>query len=73
MATDALVAGGGRLAGFGDDTRLALEEALGDAFSYSNPLVLRSTESQLYAKALKPILGDKNVDALLVFGTRPRP
>ncbi|TVM14114.1 GNAT family N-acetyltransferase [Oceanidesulfovibrio indonesiensis] len=67
LATDSLVAGGGKLAMLEDKTEEQLIEAMEGAWSFDNPLILRSDASgELYSQALSYLLKDKNTDAVLV-------
>jgi len=67
MAADALLAGGGRLAHFSDDTTLALDKLLGGAWDGGNPVGLRfDTKAEDWVQALKILLSDPSVDAALL-------
>ncbi len=67
LATDELIRGGGVLAQLSDDSRQALEKELGNIFSYWNPLVIKSIVApELYEAAIKVLIKDKGVDAILV-------
>ncbi len=67
LATDTLVAGGGRLATLSEATETALAENLGQDWSFDNPLVLKSEASgEQYAHAMEALFKDPGVDALLV-------
>ena len=67
MAADALLAGGGRLAQFGDDTTLALDKLLGGAWDGGNPVGLRfDALAADWAEALKILFSDPGVDAALL-------
>ncbi len=67
LAVDALIAGNGQLAELDEDTLTALGSALGSEWSYSNPLIIRSSANEeLYAEALRILLRAKGVDAVLV-------
>jgi acetyltransferase len=67
MAADALLAGGGRLAQFSDDTTLALDKLLGGAWDGGNPVGLRfDAHAADWVEALKILLSDPGVDAALL-------
>lgn len=67
MAADALIAGGGRLAQFGDDTTLALDKLLGGAWDGGNPVGLRfDAAAAEWVDALKILFSDPGVDAALL-------
>lgn len=67
MAADALLAGGGRLAQFSDDTTLALDKLLGGAWDGGNPVGLRfDAKSSDWVDALKILFMDPGVDAALL-------
>jgi acetyltransferase len=66
MATDALIAGGGRLAAFAPETLAALDAALPGIWSRGNPVdLIGDAPAERYVKALQALLADPNVDALL--------
>ncbi len=66
LATDAVMAGGGRLAELAPETLKEIDEVLPGAWSYHNPLVIKSASSgETYGKALLALLKDQNVDAIL--------
>lgn len=66
LATDALHAGGARLAELSEETCQTLDNELGRDWSYWNPLIVRSSvDAEVYAKALAALLEDKGVDAVL--------
>ncbi len=70
MATDALVAARGRLAGLSEATKAGLDEALPPAWSHRNPVdVLGDANSKRLAKASRIVLQDPQVDALLLIVT----
>ncbi len=70
MATDALIASGGRLAVLEPETISALNEKLPHFWSGGNPVdVLGDARSKRITKAAEITLADKNVDALLVILT----
>ncbi len=67
LATDALIAGGGRLAELSPQTRQALTHELQEDWPHWNPLIIKSNaDGECYARALKLLLTDKNLDAALV-------
>jgi acetyltransferase len=67
MAADALLAGGGRLAHFNDDTTLALDKLLSGAWDGGNPVGLRfDASADTWVPALKVLLADPGVDAVLL-------
>lgn len=70
MATDALIATKGKLAKLSEGTMAVLNENLPDQWSHGNPVdVLGDARSKRVAKAVKTVLDDKNVDAVLVILT----
>ena len=70
MATDALVAAGGRLAELGPATLAALDEELPPMWSHANPVdVLGDARAKRLARAVSLVLPDENVDAVLVILT----
>lgn len=70
LATDYLIASEGELAELTDKTYGKLNEALPVNWSHSNPVnVLGDANHELYANALKALLQDTNVDAVLVILT----
>ena len=67
MAVDALVAHGGRLAELSPATMAALDKTLPGTWSRNNPVdIIGDANAERYAVALDALLGDENVDALLV-------
>lgn len=67
LATDALVTGGGRLAELSPDTLKKLDSQLSVLWSGSNPVDLAGdAPGERYADALRILLEDPNVDAVLV-------
>jgi acetyltransferase len=67
LATDALVARGGRLAALSPDTVAQLDSVLPRTWSRGNPIdVMGDAPGQRYADALSILLRDRNVDAILV-------
>lgn len=70
MATDALVAAGGRLADLSPATLAALDEELPPMWSHANPVdVLGDARAKRLARAVSLVLPDENVDAVLVILT----
>ena len=66
LAADELIMRRGRLAELSQETRDALAEALGNQWSYWNPLVISSQSGgEVYETALKILVKDKNVDGVL--------
>ncbi|MES9997069.1 GNAT family N-acetyltransferase [Desulfovibrio aminophilus] len=67
QAADALLRGGGRLAELSADTREALDNALGGSWAHSNPVgVPYNAGGKEYSEALKVLVKDPGVDAVLV-------
>jgi len=67
LATDALIARGGRLAALSADTFAQLDRVLPRSWSRGNPIdVMGDAPGQRYANALSILLRDRNVDAILV-------
>jgi len=67
LATDALVALGGRLATLSADTVAQLDRVLPRTWSRSNPIdIIGDAPGQRYADALSILLGDRDIDAILV-------
>ncbi len=67
LAADELVSHGGSLADLSAETYHELDEELGNAWSFWNPLVIHSNASgELYARALRILLKAPGVDAVLV-------
>src|ERR1022692_2155215 len=67
LATDALVASGGKLAELSPETLRRLDEFLPAHWSHGNPIdVLADTDSERYARALEIASQDPNSDGLLV-------
>lgn len=70
MATDTLIAQGGKLIKLADDTINKLNDFLPSFWSHSNPVdVLGDATPERFAKASEIVLEDPNVDALLVILT----
>jgi acetyltransferase len=67
LATDALVANGGKLAELSPESLRRLDEFLPAHWSHNNPIdVLADTDSERYARALDIASKDPNSDGLLV-------
>lgn len=67
MAVDELIERGGMLADLQPETLAALDRALPSTWSHGNPVdIIGDAPSQRYADALKIVLADTNVDAVLV-------
>jgi acetyltransferase len=70
LATDALVATGGRLAELADEARAGLDGVLPPHWSHGNPIdVLGDAGPDRYAKAVELAAADPNSDGLLVILT----
>jgi acetyltransferase len=70
LATDALVAGGGKLVALSDETRRALDGVLPAAWSRANPIdVLGDAGPERYVQALEIAARDPESDGLLVILT----
>lgn len=70
MATDALIAANGVLAKLSSESMTQLNEALPPSWSHGNPVdVLGDARSKRIMKAVKIVLDDKGVDAVLVILT----
>jgi acetyltransferase len=70
MATDALIEANGKLANLSEETLSELDQNLPPMWSHGNPVdVLGDARSKRLAKAVKIVLKDKNVDAVLVILT----
>jgi acetyltransferase len=70
LATDALVAGGGKLVALSPETRAALDEVLPAAWSHANPIdILGDAGPERYVKALDLAARDPSSDGLLVILT----
>jgi len=66
MATDALIAGGGRLARISDGSMQELDRVLPAAWSHGNPVdIIGDAPVERYIGALKVLLDDPGSDALL--------
>ncbi|MHC4406240.1 MAG: bifunctional acetate--CoA ligase family protein/GNAT family N-acetyltransferase [Planctomycetota bacterium] len=70
MTTDALMDRGGKLAALSDETLNKLNKGLPRFWSHGNPIdVLGDAPPERFAEALKIVLKDKGVDAVLVILT----
>ena len=70
MATDALIAGGGKLALIGEGTRHALDGILPASWSHGNPIdVLGDATAERFAGAVTLVHDDPQVDAITVILT----
>jgi len=66
LATDALVAGDGKLAPLSDETLRDLDRFLPQHWSHNNPIdVLGDADAERYAKALEVAMNEPNSDGLL--------
>lgn len=67
MAADRLLAGGGEMAEFSEETRKALEALPGGRNAAVNPVGIPfNADGETYSEALKALVKDKGVDAVLV-------
>jgi acetyltransferase len=67
LATDALVAAGGKLAELAPATIEALDRVLPRIWSKANPIdIIGDADGGRYAKSLEILLGDKGADAVLI-------
>ena len=67
LATDALIAGGGQLAGLAPPTLAALDAALPPLWSHANPIdIVGDAPPERYALALREALADPGNDAVLL-------
>ncbi|MGO9531402.1 MAG: GNAT family N-acetyltransferase [Syntrophobacteraceae bacterium] len=67
MATDALIEREGRLAELASETMNGLDVVLPPAWSKGNPVdIMSDASAQRYADALRVLLDDRNIDAVLV-------
>ncbi len=67
LATDRLIEEGGRLARFDPDTMSKLNSVLPPTWSHANPVdLVGDADADRYANAVRILLQDPNVDALLV-------
>ena len=67
LATDALVAAGGRLAALSADTMADLNRLLPTTWSHGNPVdIIGDASGKRYSDALTTLIGDPEVDAILV-------
>ena len=70
MATDSLIAHGGKLVKLSEDTMQKLNDYLPPFWSHGNPIdVLGDATPERYAKTTEIVLDDPNVDAVLVLLT----
>lgn len=70
MATDSLIAWGGKLVQLSDDTMQKLNDYLPPFWSHGNPVdVLGDATPERFAKATEIVLEDEHVDAVLVLLT----
>lgn len=70
LATDALIAGGGKLVELAPETKAALDEILPAAWSHANPIdVLGDAGPERYVKTLEIAARDPSSDGLLVILT----
>jgi acetyltransferase len=67
LATDRLIAEGGRLAGLGPDTLRQLDAVLPATWSRANPVdIIGDADAKRYGDAVGVLMADADVDALLV-------
>jgi acetyltransferase len=67
IATDALIAAGGQLAEFSPETLKKLDDLLPGTWSHGNPVdMIGDAEAHVYVKALRILMEDPGVDAILV-------
>jgi acetyltransferase len=67
LATDALVAAGGRLAEIAPDTIARLDKVLPRTWSHGNPVdIIGDANGERYARALEILIDDPAIDAMLV-------
>jgi acetyltransferase len=67
LATDALIGDGGKLAELSEETVAALNRDLPATWSHGNPVdIIGDAPGSRYEAALAGLLGDRNVDAVLV-------
>jgi acetyltransferase len=70
IATDALIGGGGELAGIGPETMEALNAILPPVWSHNDPIdVIGDAPPELYAKTLDIVAADPGSDGILVILT----
>ena len=70
LATDALISGGGQLAGLSPQTKEALSAFLPAAWSHGNPVdVLGDADPERFAKALEEVAKDDENDGVMVILT----
>ena len=71
MATDSLIAQGGKLAKLSQKTMDALNPVLPPFWSHGNPIdVLGDAKSERYKAALEACLNDENIDGILIIFTQ---
>ncbi len=67
IATDALIENGGQLAEFSPETMERLSSLLPGTWSHGNPVdMIGDADAQTYVNALRILLDDSNIDAILV-------
>ncbi len=67
MSVDACIKGGAHAACFDEETRMALEEAIGRPLAGANPVVLPfDADADMYARALRILIKSPDVSAVLV-------
>ena len=67
LATDTLIAEGGKLAELAPETINALNQVLPPTWSHANPVdIIGDSDAERYVKALKILLKDPHYDAILV-------
>ncbi len=67
LATDRLIEEGGHLASLSDDTVARLNKVLPPTWSHANPVdIIGDADAARYGNAVEIVMGDPNVDALLV-------
>ncbi len=66
LATDALIADGGRLAELAPETTAALDQVLPKLWSRENPIdIISDAPAKRYADALEILMKDRSIDAIL--------
>ncbi|MEM2098943.1 MAG: bifunctional acetate--CoA ligase family protein/GNAT family N-acetyltransferase [Candidatus Bathyarchaeia archaeon] len=71
MATDALIARGGKLAKLSQKTLELLDGALPSFWSHGNPIdVLGDAQAERYKLAIEACLNDENIDGILIIFTQ---
>ncbi len=67
IATDSVIEHGGRLAVLSDEVMARLDAVLPSTWSRGNPIdIIGDADGERYAKAIAPLLGSPDIDALLV-------